>query len=82
MLLDFVPREHPSRRAAELLREATARLGEAPHLSTAHLHCSLHGGVLVLQGRVASYFQKQIAQEVVKHLDGAMQILNQIEVVG
>jgi osmotically-inducible protein OsmY len=39
------------------------------------------GGVLVLRGCLPSYYLKQVAQEVVAHLEGVERIENQIEVV-
>jgi osmotically-inducible protein OsmY len=37
--------------------------------------------VLRLRGRLSTYYQKQLAQEAVKNLEGVAQILNDIEVV-
>jgi osmotically-inducible protein OsmY len=42
--------------------------------------CENHEGVLVLRGRVSSFYEKQLAQEAVRKLDGVDQIVNQIEV--
>jgi osmotically-inducible protein OsmY len=66
---------------ADVVREATTRLAENPHLSTARIQCSLRLGTLVLEGHAASYYEKQMAQETVKRLDGVAQVVNQIEVV-
>jgi osmotically-inducible protein OsmY len=38
-------------------------------------------GVLLLQGQLPSFHYKQIAQEVILHLEGIVQVVNQIEVV-
>jgi osmotically-inducible protein OsmY len=80
MSLQFPVCQHTPRRLADVVEEATNRLGATAHLFAAQVRCTLRGEVLVLQGRVGSYFQKQVAQEAVKHLDGVVQILNQIEV--
>lgn len=37
-------------------------------------------GVVVLHGEVHSFYEKQLAQEVVRHIDGVTRIDNQIEV--
>jgi len=37
-------------------------------------------GVVVLHGEVHSFYEKQLAQEVVRQLDGLVRIDNQIEV--
>jgi osmotically-inducible protein OsmY len=34
----------------------------------------------LLRGRLATYYQKQVAQEAVRGLDGVVQIVNDIEV--
>jgi osmotically-inducible protein OsmY len=37
-------------------------------------------GVLFLRGSLPSYHHKQLAQEVVRRVDGVTQVINQIEV--
>jgi osmotically-inducible protein OsmY len=37
-------------------------------------------GVLILRGRLPTYFHKQLAQEAVRRIEGMAQIVNQIEV--
>ena len=43
--------------------------------------CEFASGVLVLRGWSRSYYDKQTAQEAVKHIDGVVQVVNEIEVV-
>jgi osmotically-inducible protein OsmY len=43
--------------------------------------CTFDRGVLVLEGRLCTFFQKQLAQELVATLDGVEQVVNRIEVV-
>lgn len=44
-----------------------------------HIGCIIRDGVLVLSGRLPSYYLKQVAQTVVRpHLEPAMMIDNQI----
>ncbi len=45
-----------------------------------HITCEFREGLLLLHGRVSSYYQKQLAQEAVRRLDAVDQILNHIEV--
>ncbi|HVC96013.1 MAG TPA: BON domain-containing protein [Pirellulales bacterium] len=40
----------------------------------------LDSGVLVLSGRLPSFYLKQVAQEAVSHLDEVLQVVNRIEV--
>ena len=42
--------------------------------------CEYDDGVIVLRGRSRSYYEKQIAQETVKRIDGVAQVINEIEV--
>lgn len=60
------------------------RVGSAietnPYLSGRKLRFEAQEGRITLNGVVASYFQKQMAQEVIKRVDGVEQIENQLEV--
>ena len=42
--------------------------------------CQEQAGIVVLHGRVKSFFQKQMAQESLKRLDGVEKIVNELEV--
>jgi osmotically-inducible protein OsmY len=44
------------------------------------LHFAADGGRIVLSGKVGTYFQKQMAQEVVRRIEGVEQIDNCLEV--
>ena len=46
-----------------------------------HVSCDCRGGVLVLRGCLPTYYLKQVAQEVVAHLEGVQGVENQIQVV-
>ena len=60
------------------------RVGSAietnPYLSGRKLRFEAQEGRITLNGVVASYFQKQMAQEVIKRIDGVKQIENELEV--
>ena len=51
-----------------------------PHLHGCTLRVEVSGGQIVLQGVVGSYYQKQIAQEVARLVDGVQKIDNQLVV--
>jgi osmotically-inducible protein OsmY len=51
-----------------------------PHLSGHQVFCFEEGGTVILQGRVRSYFQKQMAQESLRNLEGVQRIVNDLEV--
>jgi len=67
----------------------TLRLGEAAQIrlrnssysALREIVCSIHEGMLRLEGRVASYHLKQVAQEVVTDVAGIRGIVNQIVVI-
>lgn len=61
---------------------ASERLTNNSNLCTQRISCEYMHGVLRLQGRLPTFYQKQVAQEVVKGLDGVEQVVNNIEVVG
>lgn len=51
-----------------------------PHLRRQRLYCEAAEGRVVLRGNVGTYFQKQMAQEALRGLDGVGEIDNQLEV--
>ncbi len=77
----------PGGRHMELLtltvkQAAQDRLHQSPHPALRQVSCECEQGVLVLRGRVPSYYCKQLAQEAVAQLEGVVQIVNEIQVVG
>jgi len=44
------------------------------------LECEFQDGVVILSGRVASFFEKQVAQETIAGLAGITRIINCVEV--
>lgn len=51
-----------------------------PYLSGRQLRFETCEGRVVLRGVVNSYYQKQMAQEALRHVDGVEQIENDLEV--
>lgn len=64
-----------------VVQAAKDRLKRAGHLVGNSVSCEFRQGSLVLHGRLLTYYQKQIAQEAVRGLDGVQQVVNDIEVV-
>jgi osmotically-inducible protein OsmY len=60
---------------------AERALRSGPYPALKQLCCDCRGGVLVLRGCLPSYYLKQVAQEVVAHLEGVQGVENQIQVV-
>jgi osmotically-inducible protein OsmY len=52
-----------------------------PYVDGRTLRFETDGSRVVLQGKVKSYFQKQMAQEVVRRVQGVEQIENCLEVL-
>jgi osmotically-inducible protein OsmY len=56
-------------------------LGRSPYLAGRKLRIDAEHGRITIHGVVRSYFQKQMAQEAVRRIDGVEDILNQLEVL-
>ncbi len=52
-----------------------------PYLPKRRVRVETHAGRVVLKGVVHSYFQKQMAQEVLRKIEGVEEISNELEVV-
>lgn len=61
--------------------EARMRLRESPYRELRDVSCDFHEGVLTLQGRVPSFFLKQVAQSIVFVMERVEIINNRIDVV-
>jgi osmotically-inducible protein OsmY len=70
-----------ARPACAVTEQAQARLHQSSHPAVRRISCACENGVLVLHGKLATYFHKQVAQETVADLEGVRLIQNQIEVV-
>ena len=51
-----------------------------PHVPGRNLRFETESGRVILRGVVQSYFQKQMAQEAVRTIDGVEEICNELEV--
>jgi osmotically-inducible protein OsmY len=51
-----------------------------PHVGGRNLRFEAEQGRVTLRGVVQSYYQKQMAQEAVRRVDGVMEIANDLEV--
>jgi osmotically-inducible protein OsmY len=63
-----------------LLERISAALETSPHVPSRNVLLEADAGAVVLKGRVHSYFQKQMAQEVLRRVDGVETIENLLEV--
>ena len=56
-------------------------LEQNPHLAGRNLRFEAEQGRVTLRGTVNSYYQKQMAQEALREVEGIAQIYNELEVV-
>ena len=68
-------------RETEILVEAREALRRSLFQLSRNLRCEFREGLLLLHGRVSSYYHKQVAQEAVRRLEAVDQVVNHIEVV-
>ena len=65
--------------------DLTTRVAKAidttPELAKRRLRFETKHGHVTIRGTVSSYFQKQIAQEAIRHVEGVEYIENDLEVV-
>ena len=65
----------------EIIQAARDRLQRNPHPNIQRVSCECNDqGVLFLRGRLATFYQKQLAQEAVASLPGVTQVVNETEV--
>jgi osmotically-inducible protein OsmY len=67
---------------ASLDERVSAALRHAPHLTGHHLRSRTRNGHVVLHGAVNTFFQKQMAQETIRRIDGVHRIANELVVLG
>ncbi len=82
MALDQSAQRGPSSRSGQATADAIERLRDNPYMYGQSVSCECVEGVLRLKGVVRTYFQKQVAQEAVKFLDGISKVVNELEVTG
>ena len=61
--------------------EAQCRLQNSPYPSHRRLRCSFRAGVLIVQGRVSSYYLRQMAMALLADLDGVDQFVDRVVVI-
>lgn len=63
-----------------LATRVSSAIQNNPHLTRRKVHFETHEGRVVLHGTVETYYQKQMAQEALRRLDGVHHIENNLEV--
>jgi osmotically-inducible protein OsmY len=65
-----------------LMGRVTSALRKNPYLDFPSIFYEANEGSVVLRGVVPSYFEKQMAQESLRSVEGIHEILNELEVLG
>jgi osmotically-inducible protein OsmY len=55
-------------------------IDQSPYLTRRGLSCEANDGRVVIRGRVGTFFQKQMAQETLRRINGIVSIENCLEV--
>lgn len=63
-----------------LLDQIRGALGQSHFLSPRQVQIEATDGNVRLEGTVSSFYQKQMAQELVRRVDGVEQVENQLQV--
>lgn len=61
--------------------DAANRLRQSPYAEIRGVACEVREGVLILRGRVTSFFHKQVALATVRQLGSVEQVRNDLEVI-
>jgi osmotically-inducible protein OsmY len=70
----------PSDAGTSLANEAERLLHASSYSSLRNISCQGRDGTVYLHGRLPSYYLKQLAQEIVSRVKGAVTVVNRIEV--
>lgn len=63
-----------------LLHRIDSAIRNNPYVIRRHVFLESNNGHIVLRGRVDSYYQKQMVQEMLRGIEGISEISNQLEV--
>jgi osmotically-inducible protein OsmY len=69
-----------SEEKAAIEAEAQSRLQTSGYAQLRKILCEFHEGVLTLRGHVSTFHLKQVAQTLVRKLEGVGEINNRVEV--
>ena len=69
-----------NRGTALLMDQVRSAVYAEPHLARRNLHFEHRGSRVTVRGTVESYYQKQLAQEALRRIDGIEEIENRLSV--
>jgi osmotically-inducible protein OsmY len=76
----YLSRSAAMSKSDNLFEKVTTAITANPYLNGRTLRFEAEAGKVVLQGRVATFFQKQMAQEALRRIEGVNEIENRLEV--
>jgi len=68
--------------STSIVTQAFHALKRSSHPALRRLSVEDDGDVLIISGRVSSYYLKQLAQEAIMPVRGGLQLVNKVNVVG
>jgi hypothetical protein len=69
-------------RFRDIVSAAKSCFQKSPYRTLRRLSCRIEGDALILQGRLNTFFEKQLAQEMAAKIAGVALVVNEIEVIG
>jgi len=57
------------------------RLQQSPYHELKSVSCRFHEGIAILEGRVSSFYLKQVAQTLLRDVDDVQEIVNRLVVI-
>ena len=63
-----------------ITRQANNLFLASPYCQLRHVRCKMEQGVLTLEGRLSTYYLKQLAQKLALQIPGVQAIANHLEV--
>jgi hypothetical protein len=78
---DPFPRTIPDGRERKLVEAVVSALSATGHSPLREITVAVNRETVILEGNVPTYYQKQLAQEVVQRLGSGCRVFNDIEVV-
>ncbi len=72
--------ENATEQSDALLTRVDSAIRGSRHLAGHQVFCQEESGTIVLHGKVQSFFQKQMAQEALRKLNGVEKVINELEV--
>ena len=75
-----LPANFLDRKACPLHEQVRSALDQSPYVCQNQVQIEAASGKVRLEGTVGSFYQKQMAQELVRRIDGVERVVNQLQV--